>query len=173
MGWTKAKCDISGNEELQRERYVCAPNQARTHFRKGMRIARKLHAHSTGIKDKDTQAQALTQTHRSRWGLCLQPQSVAKAIQDNLHTLSVARATTYSTRIFLRAYIRKISIYSLAATPRSRGPRRGILPHVCRTQRRRRRLLGRQYVRAAGDGRRNGEAHTDGGDGAHGRYKIL
>ena len=62
-----------------------------------------------------------------------------------------------------------IPIYS-AAMPRSRGPRRGNLLHVCPAGRRRRGLLGRKYVRAAGDGRQHKQAHADEGAGARVRY---
>ena len=47
---------------------------------------------------------------------------------------------------------------------RSRGPRRGRLPHVCPSERRRRRVLGRQRRRGAGDRRLEGLAYSNGGD---------
>ena len=50
----------------------------------------------------------------------------------------------------------------LAAAPRSRGPRSGIHPHVCSAERRRRRVLGRELLWSAGDGRQDGQALTDG-----------
>ena len=43
---------------------------------------------------------------------------------------------------------------------------------MCRAERRRRRLLGLERVRAAGDGRHDGQADTDGGDGAWVRLDV-
>ena len=60
-----------------------------------------------------------------------------------------------------------------AAAPRSRGPRRGRCSHVCPAERRRRRLLGLERLRGAGDGRYGGQTHTDGGDGAYGGCRNV
>ena len=49
------------------------------------------------------------------------------------------------------------------------GRRGGIQPHMRRSDRRSRRLLGQQLVWAAGDGRQCGPAHPDDGGRARGR----
>ena len=51
-----------------------------------------------------------------------------------------------------------------------RRPRRRIPTHVRAADGRQRRLLGRQRLGAAGDGRQERQRHADGGNGAGGRW---
>ena len=98
-----------------------------------------------------------------------QPHAQAAKV-NRASRLEVTGITT--TRDLLSTYT-SITPLCLAAATRSRGPRRGRWSHLCPAERRRRRLLGRQLLRGAGDGRHDGQADTDGGDGAWGRCEMF
>ena len=104
-----------------------------------------------------SQIHLCAKTHRA-WSAPAYPGVVALASPWNIPIYSLAAWN--------------IPIYSLAAAPRSRGPRRGWIPHVCLAERRRRRVLGLQLQRAAGDGRHDGQRHPNRCDGTLGRLRM-